>query len=39
MASDVALGVREVRSRRAPRVRVDRARAVQQVYWDIAVLT
>lgn len=37
MAPDVALGVREERSGHAPRVRVDRARAVQHVCWDVAV--
>ena len=39
MAFHVTMGVREVRSGRAPRVRVDRARAVQQVCWDTAVVT
>ncbi len=34
MAGDVARGVREVRGGHAPRVRVDRARAVHDFCWD-----
>jgi hypothetical protein len=36
VAVDVALGVREERGRRAPRVRVDRSGADLHVQWDVA---
>jgi hypothetical protein len=35
MAVDVALGIREVRCRRTPRVRINRSRAAQHVRWDV----